>query len=282
LQPASAIATDNAITYNVGARFCLEIVDMTRPFVLPISLDDLARRYLSGESELALSLAFNTSRATICDRLVKAGVTRRTKSEASFLAYGRMSEEARQDMTAAAHAAVRGKRQTEEHRCKIAQYNEREGRQSTSERWLAQQIANRLHVKPIPQKAIGRYNVDVAIAETRIAVEIFGGEWHATGSHAARFRKRCDYILNRGWSIIIIWNERKFWGTLDHGAVDYVAALHKRIGDGESRRRQEFVIGGTGQEVSAAEYKPHNGSVIRKRKASSYHRLRNKHGRFAK
>ena len=198
---------------------------------LDIDSAALCARYIAGESVLALSKVFGVSRPVISRRLLEAGIDLRSGSAANKIRMGRMSASEKLALTANAHAAVRGVPQTEEHRCKIATC--RESKQSNIGHSEIDLI-NRLQVRGFsitPQKAIGRYNVDIAITEPPIAVEIFGGQWHAHGSHATRFRKRCDYILDHGWAVVIIW------ATLDYplktGAVEYLVTLAEILRSGK-------------------------------------------------
>lgn len=205
----------------------------------------LYRRYLGGESENVIAKSLGVSRSVVKRNLLACGIARRGQSEAETLKWSRMTPEQRRVQVAAAHDAVRDTPQSEEHRCKIA---------SGCERLLSNvsRIDRRCYamlescgLKPVLNKAIGRYNVDVALPESSIAVEIFGGYWHAAGSHATRFRKRFNYILDAGWTPVIIWVSRDY--PLEFGAIEYIAALPERMRLDESLRSQEHVIRGDGE-----------------------------------
>lgn len=81
---------------------------------------EIVRRYLAGESELALAAAYDASCGAIAKRLRDAGVRRRSGSEANVLRMRRTSPEQRKQNAAAAHAAMRGKSwDANEHSCRV-------------------------------------------------------------------------------------------------------------------------------------------------------------------
>jgi very-short-patch-repair endonuclease len=216
-------------------------------------IDDLCRLYQSGFLESDLAKRFNVAYQAIHSWLVKRDVPLRSLSEGHRIAAARASKEERARRSKAAHDAVRGKRQTLEHREKIALT--REDRQisiSPIEMTCARAL-RRAGFDCTPQKAIGPYNVDIAINEPPVAVEIFGGGWHGSGRHAARFKKRIKYILDRGWSIVIVWADRD--RPYGRGATKYIVSLAEKIRRGETVGRQEQMIWGNGHPSTAGEYK---------------------------
>lgn len=210
-----------------------------------LDIKTLCKSYLAGESAQALARRLNVSRPTINRRLLKAGIKIRSRSAACLLRTSKMTAAERSAQAAAAHDAVRGRRQTEEHRCKIALTNEvRQHNVSQTDRLCAEMFLARGFACKI-NKAVGRYNIDVALTEYRIAVEIFGGNWHTAGRHAKRFRKRFDCIIDAGWLPVVIWVSRDY--PLESGAIEYVTTLMQNAALDESLRTQEHVIRGDGQ-----------------------------------
>lgn len=247
----SKIARNLGVTHKV-IRLALErhgisIRSLAKAQQLRTGLTDSDRgqivtRYREGASSKSLADRFGVSRQVI-NRLVRhSGLKIRGGSEANLLRMKRMTREERLALTARAHAAVRGSRHSEEHRSKIAASREGSFR-SPLEKELFEQLRSR-GLTCTPNKAIGRYNVDVGVNEGSIAVEVFGGNWHSAPGHAGKFRKRCDYILDRGWLPVIVWIT-SFW-PLESGAIEYIVSLSKRRCLGETLGRQEHVIRGTG------------------------------------
>ncbi len=249
---------------------------MGRRNVYKFDTDDVCRRYLAGETEQGLAKNLNVSRSVISRILFEGGVTRRTASESMYLRMSQTSPEERIRLTDAAHAAVRGVPQSEEQVAKVALTREtKHVNVSALEKQLAAMLAG---IDITPQKAVGRYNVDLALTESRIAVEVFGGNWHASGDHAGRFRKRCDYLINAGWLPVIMWVSSKH--PITEWAVNYIIALHQIRRSDESFGGQEHVIRGTGEVLTGASYNPNTGTTVRRYYGS--YRPRGKDGRFTK
>jgi len=225
-----------------------------------LDIQDIANRYVSGEPEYKIAEHFKVSRDVITRRLNLAGIRRRTESEARKFMWINISVEEKKRLMSFPHNAIRGISQSFKQRCKVAKT--REAKQIGIGRGELM-LANRLIQRGLAitlQKAIGIYNIDVAIHEGCIAVEIFGGNWHTCHSHARRFRKRCDYILNQGWLPVIIWVTKDF--PLEDGAIQYLVTLSKRRSSGKPLRSKEKVIRGDGNN-SSGKHDPENGSIIR-------------------
>lgn len=213
------------------------------------NLDDIIRRYQAGESELKLAREFGVSRNVIRRRLVNSGVTPRNSSQANVASMALMPIEQRQARAAAAHAAVKGRKHS------IAEKSQRAATVetlqihiSTIENLFADMLRSKGITNITQQKAIGIYNVDIAIERPRIAVEVMGGNWHTSIHHAALHHKRIPFILDKGWSVVIIWvNAMKYPLTIQ--AADYVVALVEAFRLNKPKRCQYRVIRGTGEDV---------------------------------
>jgi very-short-patch-repair endonuclease len=226
----------------------------------PENIDDLCRSYGSGSLESDLSKKFGVTYQAIHRWLVKRDIPLRSISESHRIASARASKEERARRATAAHDAVRGKRQTLEHRCKIAKSIEKNPIMANRDEIMCAAALEERGFQCTIFKAIGKYNVDIAIAEPSIAVEIFGGYWHTTPRHAARYRKRFDYLLNCGWLPIIIWTSTIV--PLGPGAIEYIVALAEKIRRGESIGRQEQMILGNGKPSAIGKRKLNNLTPI--------------------
>ena len=210
-----------------------------------IPRDELISLYLAGQSMKELGRRYNTTKTVIRSLLINENIPIRGNAEANRLMMAGRTREENIKNTSSAHMAVRGKPHSKEHRRKIALGIERKCIvKSFGEKVLAQKLMEKGLVIT-PQKALGRYNVDIALTEFPIAVEIFGGCWHSHGRHALGFRKRIDYFINSGWLPIIVWAKRS---TRDDfcGAAEYIFSLVQRLRGGEPLICQEHVISGCG------------------------------------
>lgn len=85
-----------------------------------IPLEQIVTRIDAGMSVKAIAEELNTSRNVITRILNESGIKQANRSEAMFIRMSKTSAHERQQLTRAAHDAIRGKSQTLDHRCKIA------------------------------------------------------------------------------------------------------------------------------------------------------------------
>lgn len=229
---------------------------------------EIVARYLAGESENALAHAYGVSRSVVAARLRAAGVERRDMTTANRMIQARRSPEERKRGIMAAQAAQRGRKHTLEFRSKIALTRQlRRTHVSPAEELLTLWLRERLpECQIVPQYAIGPYNVDVGIvAERPIAVEIFGGAWHA--QFKRRNPDRLRYLLDAGWNLIIIWVHIQRW-PLSLAAADYVASFAQQASGDPAVGSQYRVIWGDGQEVPVESLNLDNLTLIPSRRAA--------------
>lgn len=212
---------------------------MTPPrFVEIPDIETYAARYLAGEGLNNLSIDANVAMGTMTKRLRKHGVRIRPSS------------------TDAAHAAVRGKRQSAEHLRRRA---------ATNQRGLAHVgpyevvFADLLAVRGCEftqQAAIGKYNVDFALEVPGVAVEIVSG-----GGKGNTYRtrpQRLEYILDQGWHVVEVMVAAPWEGGPVGGSADYVVALAKLTSGQPSGRGHHWMVWGDGQPYAASSRKLHD------------------------
>lgn len=212
----------------------------------------ICQQYIQGESEKTLADAYGIARGTIRKILIAYKVDVRSISDVMKLRMAKATPEERFALTKNAVAAVRGIPHREKFREKMAATRQQRVCQASDyERRLIALLSER-RIETVPQMAIGRYNVDIAIAESTIAVEVFGGGWHGLGSQAMRFYKRTDHLIDCGWLPIFVWVNHLY--PVGHGAADYIVSVHEARCRGESTGSQEHVIWGNG----------HGGPVLKR------------------
>lgn len=216
---------------------------------LALPVEEIARRYIAGESEASLARYFRVERNAIRARLLEQGVGIRGRLEANRLMMSRRSREEHARNARAAHEATRGRKPSFEVLCKTALTRERRQsvQQSSDEHRMIEWLRNRGLIV-IPQKAIGPYNADLAIGA--VAVEILGGNWHASGAHRDRAPSRYGYILDRGWNLMLIW-VNKLHAPLGIAAADEVMRFVEETERDPTTRGQHRVIWGTGKNASS-------------------------------
>lgn len=233
---------------------------MSRVVEIP-NLSDLLDRYKAGETEQKLAREAGVSRPTLRARIVAAGITPRTISDTMRDRWSRASESDRKSMIESAHAAVKGR---------VVPVAEKEARARTRQvncsnaslvEFDLRNMLLKLGFDSTPQRAVGTYNVDVAIERPAIAVELFGGGWHSVGRHRERFEERTKYLLDLNWSVIVVWLDARRH-PLGVRCANHIADVANHLSRHPTERGQYRVILGNGNPAPVAESNLNTESVV--------------------
>ena len=203
-----------------------------------MKVDEIKSMYQNGKSENAIAKHFNVGRSAIRNRLVKIGIIPRTQSEAEKLKWSQMDEEARLNQTKNAHDSVRGKIPDPSSVIKRAitrekiQYDHLLG---FGEIEFREFLKNK-RIDFIGQKAVGSYNIDIAIGN--IAVELTVDRARFTRTNT-RLKKRIKYLFESGYkSIYVIFDSVEILTE----CCNYIVSNINRIGALESFGSQYWMI----------------------------------------
>jgi len=208
-----------------------------------IDAESVIRDYLSGESQVSLAAKWSVSVDVIRRMLVNASVPIRSNAAAQSLRMQRMTPEERSAHAEAMVRNWRGQRHTDEALTKAALARQQRGTSVSGNEVEMMHMLQARGLDPIPQLAVGKYNIDLAIGN--VGVEILGGWWHKSKRHEARTR----YLFDRGWDLIFVWVHRKSY-PLRPAAADYVVAYVEEAQRHPAPVRQYRMIRGTGKEVA--------------------------------
>ena len=168
---------------------------------IKLPINEIVTLYGNGMSENAISKRFNVSRNVIALRLTQAGIKRRTQSEAETLKWSQMSEEMCKHQVKAAHDKVRGMKRSHENLVNHALSVQAKGRMSKFEK-LFFEAFTKAEIEVVPQYAVDVFNVDFAIPEKKIAIEVDGGHWHSSPRKIKQDIKKTEVLVSLGWTII--------------------------------------------------------------------------------
>lgn len=211
--------------------------------------DGLIGAYLDGMSVKALSEAHRIDRNAVKRMLREAGIDCRDRSTAMTVRWQRATPEQRDAMLAASHEASRGRPQSAKQRINLAAA--KAGRSFSEEELRLADFMRELGHTVELGVPCGKYNIDLVAAGT-VAVEIFGGQWHASGRHRERFAERSRHILDSGYSLAIVWVKKDSY-PLSVNCAQQLSALVQIASGHPSIRRQHWVIRGDGYFLAARE-----------------------------
>ena len=224
------------------------------------NINELIQRYQSGESILKLSGDLGISRGAITNALKRQGIHLRTQSESEKLKWSKMTPEQRVNQISAYHDAIRGgKRGSTDLNARAISRQRTCSQQSATERIIVKGL-KLAGIELTPQLAVGKYNLDIAIQEPPVAVEIIGHNGRKWTSIDSRYhRQRIPYLLDEGWHVLMIIidnNHRK----LTEGAINYIITFTKELRAKPALWREYRVISGNG-DFNPALSKQFNGGA---------------------
>ena len=223
-----------------------------------IAIKQIISRYLGGESIKSLSIEYGIARGTMTRWLIQNDIALRGRTQANELSSQKRTPEQNKLWSQAAHDAVRGSKKSNrdlELRAKTIEQFGKFGSpyEKTVHNWLVKR-----GYKFTVSKAFGVYNCD--LATDTIAVEIWGGNWHFYGRHAARTAERFDYLFNRGVSVIVVNVTKR--NPLKIAVADKLIALIKFASDNPTPSGQYWMIGGDGDDIILTETYAANLALI--------------------
>lgn len=215
--------------------------------------------YLQGIGIAGIADRFNVAPNVIKRMIEDMGHIPRNRSEQQFARMQRTTKEERILLTENAHKAVRGRPASKESRIKIAETHQSKGyrRNSSLESVFLEMMTER-GIDLTQQTAIETYNCDFTIDS--IAVEIWGGNWHFTGEHAARFPERTNKIFDSGFDLIILPIYGRYKLTTE--IADYLVSFIDELRRNPSSTRKYWVIWGAGEAVVSGGRESINNALV--------------------
>ena len=203
------------------------------------NLDDLIRRYLAGESVNQLARELGIARTPLTKRFKEAGVKIRSRSDAQRAKWQVLDAGERADLVARtctpAWNGRRGQTDTaaaKEKRCLTRFRNQLHI--AVREEMLAAELAKR-GLDILQQYPVAGYNVDIALHESLIAVEIHGGFEDRPGR--TTHGERAKDILDCCWAVVYVihYGPNKWaWPFIPDVVAEQLVAFAERASRDES------------------------------------------------
>jgi len=214
----------------------------------PADLRDLCERYRAGTPYTTLARELRMRVTDVRDVLKVAGVTIRDRRACRLLQWDNLTPDERLRQVEAAHAAMRGvspprERVERQFRSRAQTLYQRGTFVGRGEDVLERLLCAR-GLSPIPQFALDRYNLDLALAP--IAVEVLASPNHPFTD--ARLRQRAKQLTDWGWTTLYVWVTRGY--PLSERAADQIVALVQLTQRDPTAVGKHWVIRGTGEFVA--------------------------------
>lgn len=169
--------------------------------------EPIIESYKDGATLFHLAKINKVDRCVI-ERILKSnGIKMRTIREAQLLRYTRTTFDERQAITQAANVKIRGSIKTERQLINRAIGVELACHLSKPEQDFFNAFSKFIDIKPLKQ--VFKYNIDLAIEDSKIAIEIHNS-FHVTQKHSYQDAKKLNYLSNNGWILIYLYPKDLF------------------------------------------------------------------------
>jgi len=144
---------------------------------------------------------FHVSRIVINRILREAGVGHRNHSEARKVHWKHMTPKERIKEMSKLHDKIRGTHRTIENLEKRAKTRQFTVKLSKLEQTFLDAFQD-AGINVVPQYAVSKFNIDFAITNRKIAIEIDGGHWHQSSRKLAQDWQKETFLREEGWTVI--------------------------------------------------------------------------------
>lgn len=199
--------------------------------VAPELIERAVAMYQSGLSIKAVAEALKVSRSAITRALRSREIEIIGISERNRRRYANTTDEYRKASAMRAQTARKGMRDKPESLAARAVTRQNRGHGvSENERAISAHL-ELIGINGTPQLACGPFNIDIGIATQRIAVEIFGGNFHGYGHHRKRTARRYAYLAEQGWRFVIVWVMADHYSAVADIAIAVAATIREHVVD---------------------------------------------------
>lgn len=219
---------------------------------------EIAERYELGESLLQIAESMGESRRAIEIALEEQGINVRSQAEANRIIGSNMTQDLREKRRIQMRRIAATPRSLTNLEKAALTKQEKGVSESPSEQllkiWLKES-----GIETVSQQAVGIYNAD--LGSYPVAVEVFGGNFHASGRHLDRTADRCKYFADRGWSIVFVWTDNRN-KRLTVEAANYVKGVIDQVRGNPSMIGKYWMIWGTGEFIASGGLDDHDLTLV--------------------
>lgn len=194
--------------------------------------------YQRGVASYRIAKKFGVSNNYVRSVLRRHGVKIRGSKVVNRISASKRTPEENKRITSRAAEANLGSIHSSSHRRKLALTREKSPTIDPVYEQPLIDLCQKLGIKVIPQKAFGRFNVDLYFPEKNIIIEIFGGGFHNKKEAVETFNKKMFYLAKK-IPVVVVWASKETYNpqkilTVSLKAKEPLVVIN---GDGSSTRR---------------------------------------------
>lgn len=164
--------------------------------------------YQRGVASYLIAKKLGVSNNYIRNVLKRHKIKIRSPKTANRITASRRTPEENKKITAKAAEANLGSIHSASHRNKLALSREKKPTIDPVYEKPLIELCKKSGIAVIPQKAFGRFNVDLYLPEKNIIIEIFGGGFHNKQVAVETFNHKMLYLSKKGVPVLVVWAEK--------------------------------------------------------------------------
>lgn len=195
--------------------------------------------YQRGVASYQIARHFGVSNTYIRSLLKRNGVKLRGHDITNKMSARRRTPEENKAITEKASEANRGSVHTATHRAKLALARERKPTIDPVYEQPLVDLCKKLKIQVVPQKAFGRFNVDLYLPKENVVIEIFGGGFHNKKDAVELFNNKIAFLSRKKVPVLIVWADKLTYNP--KSVLDIARTCKQKLqvinGDGSSTTR---------------------------------------------
>lgn len=195
--------------------------------------------YKRGVASYLIAKKFGVSNNYVRNILKSNGIEPRGHRVTNKMSARRRTPEENKKITQAASESNVGSVHSASHRARLAKSREKNPSvDPTYEKPLLDTL-KKMGIAAIPQKAFGKYNVDIYLPHHNVVIEIFGGGFHNKKDAVRMFNNKLKHLSNKQVPVVVVWADKLTFSPSAVVKVSVVATDKLTIisGDGQPTTR---------------------------------------------
>lgn len=164
--------------------------------------------YQRGVASYLIARKFKVSNGYVRRLLEKNGIKLRGHDVTNKESARKRTPEENRAITEKASQANKGSEHTLLHRSRLAISREKVPTIDPVYEQPLVDLCRTMSVRVIPQKAFGKFNVDLYLVKENVVIEIFGGGFHNKTEAVDMFNNKIKYLSTRRVPVLIVWADK--------------------------------------------------------------------------
>lgn len=164
--------------------------------------------YRRGVASYLIAKKFRISNSQVRNILKKNNIKIRSHNVTNQMSADRRTPEENKKITKKASESNLGSIHSPSHRFNLAKSREKHPTIDPVYEQPLVDLCKRSNIEIIPQKAFGKFNVDLYLKRQNVVIEIFGGGFHNKKEAVDMFNNKIKYLQAQKTPVLVVWADK--------------------------------------------------------------------------